>query len=209
MLHIIEVATGKPTGDAIDRAQFRVSPSWLAGRPARSTTACRSWRRRRAGRPTNTRTQRVYVHKLGDDPEKDICPHRCRRVHAAVKLEPADITIVVQASSPYTTYIDRAGVSTERSANSGFGPAPVPQLERRQDTVGPGCRLRRRGDRSRDPAAKTVYLMTHKGTPHFKVLRTSLAKPDIAQAATGDRSRRKARSSPPSALQKMRYTCAR
>ena len=176
VLHIIEVATGKPTGDVIDRANFG-NPSWLDG----NRFVYNRLQKLSEGAPQTDKYQdsRVYVHKLGDDPEKDSVLIGVG-VSAAVKLEPADITIVYKPlSSDYM--IVQAFNGTQRELR--LWTAPVASLNGDKT---PWVQVAGFEDEVTDLAisGETVYLMTHKGTPRFKVLRTSLAKPDIAQAAT-------------------------
>ncbi|MEO8187640.1 MAG: hypothetical protein ABI580_09795, partial [Burkholderiaceae bacterium] len=89
VLRIIEVATGKPTGDVIDRANFG-SPSWLDS----SRFVYNRLQKVSEDAPATDKYQnsRVYVHKMGDDPEKDSALIGVG-VSTAVKLEPADITV--------------------------------------------------------------------------------------------------------------------
>src|SRR5436190_366650 len=65
VLNIIEVATGKPTGDVIDRANFG-NPSWLDA----THFVYNRLQKLGEGAPATDKYQnsRVYVHKLGDDP---------------------------------------------------------------------------------------------------------------------------------------------
>ena len=176
VLHIIDVATGKLTGDVIDRANFG-NPSWLDG----SRFVYNRLQKLSEGAPATDKYQnsRVYVHKLGDDPEKDSVLIGVG-VSAAVKLEPADITIVYKPiGSDYM--IVQAFNGTQRELR--LWTAPVASLNGDKT---PWVKVAGFEDEVTDLAISgdSVYLMTHKGTPRFKVLRTSLAKPDFAQAQT-------------------------
>jgi hypothetical protein len=176
VLHIIEVASGKPTGDVIDRANFG-NPSWLDA----SRFVYNRLQKLPEGAPATDKYQnsRVYVHKMGDDPEKDSTLIGVG-VSPAVKLEPADITIVYKPSgSDYM--IVQAFNGTQRELR--LWAAPVASLNGDKT---PWVKIAGFEDEVTDVAISvdTVYVMTHKGTPRFKVLRTSLAKPDLAQAET-------------------------
>src|SRR5256885_2314853 len=89
VLHVIEVATGKPTGDVIDRANFG-SPSWLPdGRMIYNRL-----QKMAQNAPVTDKYQnsRVYVHKLGDDPASDSVLVGAG-LSSTVKIEPGDIPI--------------------------------------------------------------------------------------------------------------------
>src|SRR4030095_602712 len=176
VLHIIEVATGQPTGDVIDRANFG-NPSWLDS----SRFVYNRLQKLPEGAPATDKYQnsRVYIHKLGDDPEKDSVLIGVG-VSSAVKLEPADITIAYKPiGSDYV--IVQAFNGTQRELR--LWAAPVASMNGDKT---PWVKVAGFEDEITDLAISgdTVYMMTHKGTPRFKVLRTWLAKPNIAQAET-------------------------
>jgi len=176
VLHIIEVASGNPTGDVIDRANFG-NPSWLDG----SRFVYNRLQKLPEGAPATDKYQnsRVYVHRMGDDPAKDSTLIGVG-VSAAVMLEAADITIVYKPlGSDYM--IVQAFNGTQRELR--LWAAPVASLNGDKT---PWVKIAGFEDEVTDVAINgdTVYLMMHKGTPRFKVLRTSLAKPDLAQAET-------------------------
>jgi prolyl oligopeptidase len=68
VLHVFDVAAGKDTGDAIDRALF-ASPSWLPD----GTLIYSRLQKLGPGMPVTAKylNQRAYLHRLGTDPDKD------------------------------------------------------------------------------------------------------------------------------------------
>ena len=77
VLHVLDLATGKETRDVIDRANF-ASPSWLPDGRLVYTRL----QKLPAGAPVTDKyqNQRVYIHKLGDNPDTDTPAVRCRRL---------------------------------------------------------------------------------------------------------------------------------
>ena len=143
VLHIIEVASGKPTGDVIDRANFG-NPSWLDG----SRFVYNRLQKLPEGAPATDKYQnsRVYVHKMGDDPEKDSALIGVG-VSAAVTLEPADIAIVYKPlGSDYM--IVQAFNGTQRELR--LWTAPVASLNGDKTPWVKIAGFERRGHRSRD-----------------------------------------------------------
>ena len=176
VLHIIEVATGKPTGDVIDRANFG-NPSWIDG----NRFLYNRLQKLSEGAPPTDKYQnsRVYVHQMGDDPDKDSVLIGVG-VSAAVALEPADITVAYKPlGSDYV--IVQAFNGTQRELR--LWTAPVASLNGDKT---PWVKVAGFEDEVTDLtiSGEMAYLMTHKGTPRFKVLQTSLAKPDFAKAET-------------------------
>jgi prolyl oligopeptidase len=68
VLRVIEVATGKETGEAIDRAQFG-PPSWTDGNQLLYNRLAKQ----AADAPKSDKylRSRAYVHTIGSDPERD------------------------------------------------------------------------------------------------------------------------------------------
>ena len=143
VLHIIEVASGKPTGDVIDRANFG-NPSWLDG----SRFVYNRLQKLPEGAPATDKYQnsRVYVHRMGDDPDEGFHPHRRRRVGRG-QARAGGHHDRLQASR--LRLHDRAGVQRNAARTQAVGRARR-QSERRQDAMGQDRGLRRRGHRCRD-----------------------------------------------------------
>ena len=174
VLRIVDVASAKPLNDTIDRAQY-ASPSWLPdGRLMYS-------RLQKLGpdAPVTDKyqNQRVYVHTIGEDPDKDVALFG-PGVSSRVKIDPTELVFAAwPAGSRYVAAVVVNGVQRELRIHV----APVASLDGAQT---PWTTVTTRDDDVNDfaLAGDDLYLMSHKGTPRFKVLRTPLAKPDLATA---------------------------
>ena len=175
VLHVIEVATGKETGEAIDRAQFG-PPSWtddnrlIYNRLAKLAPD--------APRSEKYLGSRAYIHAIGSDPERD------RAVLGAgvvsdMALDPLATPVVFTSpGAPYVIGIVGNGNQREFSLYA----APVASLAQ---GVPAWRRVAGLDDEVTDAAlfGSTLYLLTHRNAPHFKVLRLDLANPDLATAS--------------------------
>jgi prolyl oligopeptidase len=176
VLHFVDVATGKPTDDVIDRANF-ASPSWIS-----STSIL--YNRLQKVAPDAPVTEkyinsRAYIHELGDDPDSDTLLAGVD-VSPDVKLAPGEVPIAFKPiGSSFVILQSFNGVQREIR----LWTAPASALAGDKT---PWTKVADTSDEVNDLAVNgdNVYLLTHKGTPRFKVLRTSLVKPDIASADT-------------------------
>jgi prolyl oligopeptidase len=174
VLHVLEVATGKETGDVIDRANFG-SPSWLADdrllynrlqKPAPNAPATDKYVNSRA-----------YVHVLGKNPEED-APVLGAGLAPSIAIDPPEIPIVANPiGSKYAIGLVINGVQNEFKLYV----APVASL------VGDKTPWMKVVDTNDDVTAYDVmgdhlYLLTHKNASRFKVVSVSLPKPDLAAA---------------------------
>jgi prolyl oligopeptidase len=174
VLHVVEVATAKQTKDVIDRANFG-SPSWLPD----GRFLYNRLQKMAPNAPVTDKyvNSRVFVHKLGDDPESDpvlagvgLAPD--------IKLDPAEIPIATKAIG--SNYVVLQSINgTQREIRAWTTP-----LSALAGDKTPWVKVADTSDEVNDiqVSGDNAYLLTHKGTPRFKVLRTSLAKPDIATA---------------------------
>jgi prolyl oligopeptidase len=178
VLHIIDTATGKALPDVIDRAQFG-QPVWLPD--GKSFFVTRTQKLGPQDPPTaKYQKLRTYRHMLGNDPEKDpqvfgydFSPN--------VKVTEDDFGVVVYspAAPKYVIGLVIHGVKNEKD----FYVAPFSDASTASTT------WTKVADDSADITNFDVhgdhlYLLSHKDASRFKVLRTSLAKPDLATAAT-------------------------
>ncbi len=174
VLHVIEVATGKETGEAIDRAQFG-PPSWTDD----NRLVYNRLPKQAPGAPKSDKylQSRVYVHAIGADPEHDraiLGPG----VVPGVALDPLAAPLVFTSpGAPYVIGIVGNGNQREFSLYA----APATSL---QQGVPAWRRIAGLSDEVTDAAliGTTLYLLTHKNAPHFKVVRLDLANPDLASA---------------------------
>ena len=175
VLHVIEVATGKETGDVIDRAQFG-SPSWDDA----NRLIYNRLRKLAADAPKSDKYLKssAFVHVLGTDPEKDraiLGPG----VSPDLVSDPLAVPFVSTApGSPFAIAIVGNGNRREFSLY-------VARAAEIADGVPAWRRIAGLDDQVTDAAlvGSTLYLMTHKNAPHFKVVRVDPSKPDLASAS--------------------------
>ena len=177
VLHVLESATGKVLGDTIDRAQFG-QPSWL---PDDSFFYTRAQKLEPDSPPTaQYQKLRCYRHVLGADPDKeaavfgyDVLPN--------VKVTEDDFSFL--AFSPgapkYLLGLVVHGVQREVDVyvtafdgSQGWKPEWKKAVDAADDVTG------------FDLHGDSLFLLSHKDASRFKVLRTSLANPDLAHATT-------------------------
>ncbi|HET6578100.1 MAG TPA: prolyl oligopeptidase family serine peptidase [Gemmatimonadales bacterium] len=175
VLHLLDVASGRVLPDSITRAQFPVV-SWADD--GRSFF----YNRLSAAGDTNPaeryRFSRAYRHVVGTPAEQDVEWLGGGTV-AGVPVGPDDFPLII--STPGSKYLVAAvghGVKNEvtlytasRSAAQG---ASTP-WRKAADTVDAVTSFAVHGD--------DLYLLTHKGAPRFKVIRTSAGTPNLARAA--------------------------
>jgi prolyl oligopeptidase len=174
VLYVLDVATGKQIGDGIDRAKF-AAPSWLPdgrllyGRLPKLPPG--------AAETERYQNIRVYAHALLTDAAADpvvLGPGFSPRI----KVDPVEQPYVfnVPGSSHVVALIVNG---TQREFR--LYAAPLAALAGENT---PWVPVADTADAVTDFAiiGDDIYLMTHKDAPRFKVLRTSLAKPDLAAA---------------------------
>ncbi len=173
VLHVLDTATGRETGKKIDRADFSV----IAWRPDDQSFFYTRYPRLAEDAPPGERYQkgRVYLHVLGTDPENDPAVFGYG-VSPAVLMGWADTVYVVTVpDSPYAFGVVHPGNETKLY---------VAPLESVLDSKAPWRKVCDVEDRVTAFAVHgdELYLLTRKGTPRYKVVRTSLSKPDLARA---------------------------
>jgi prolyl oligopeptidase len=174
VLRVIDLATGKETGDVIDRAQFG-SPSWLPDGGLLYTRLAKL----PADAPAADKyqNQRVYVHRLGENPDGDT-PLFGAGISSLAAIDPVEfVTVYNPLGSTYLLALAINGVQREFKlwvapwAGMDGGKTPWLKVIDNADEV---TDLAVHGD--------SLFVMTHKDAPRFKVLRTPLAKPDLPTA---------------------------
>ena len=174
VLHVFDVAAGKDTGDAIDRALF-ASPSWLPD----GTLVYSRLQKLGPGMPVTAKylNQRAYLHRLGSNPDADAALFGAG-VIPGISLEPVEN--VAAGNVPGSSYVFALIVNgVQREAK--LYAAPLTSLAGDKT---PWRKVVDYSDGVTDLAihGDTIYLLSHNGAPHFKVLRMELAKGDIATA---------------------------
>lgn len=175
VLRVVDAATGKETGDVIDRAQFG-SPAWL---PDGHSFA---YNRRQKLAPDAAPTDRylksrAYLHVLGADPDKDPLIFGFE-VSPTVAVKAEDIPFVgVVPESPYALGVIEHGVQNELTMYvaplDSLGKADIP-WKKVCDVDDDVTEFDVHGDE--------IYLLSHKDASRFKVLHTKLSDPNVAQA---------------------------
>ena len=175
VLHVIDVASGKETGEAIDRAQFG-SPAWDDS----NRLFYNRLPKLASGAPKSDKylKSRAYVHTIGTNSDADraiLGPG----VSGDLATDPLAVPFIVTSpGSPFVLGILSNGNQRELILHF----APVASVV---NGVPPWRRIAGLEDEVTDAAliGGTLYLLTHKGAPHFKVIRVDLANPDLATAA--------------------------
>ena len=176
VLRILDTTTGKETGDVIDRAQFG-SPAWLPDN--HSLTYNRLQKTGPDSAPTDRYLEsHAFLHVLGTDPEKDPLIFGFE-VSPAVVVKPADIPFVgIVPESPYAFGLVAHGVQNEITMYAApldsLGKADIPWkkiCDVDDDVTG------------FDVHGQDLYLLSHKGASRYKVLHTTLSRPDVPHAA--------------------------
>ena len=176
VLHVLETATGKVLADSIDRAQF-AQPAWLPDGDSFFYT-----RQQKLGpdAPPSALYQklRTYRHRLGADPEKEASVFGYQENPGVTVLEDDFPSLQFSPAAPkYLLAIVAHGVKREIDAYvTEFTADPGTQTKWRKivdanDAVW-----------NVDVHGNSIYLISHKDAPRFKLLRTSLAAPKAAVA---------------------------
>ncbi len=175
VLHVVDVASGKETGDVIDRAEFG-NPSWLPD--GRAFLYTRLQKPAPDAAPTDRYLKsRTYLHQLGADPDHDLLVFGID-VSEGIKIQPADIPFVTIApETPYALAVIAHGVQNEITLYiATLSSLPRPNIPWKkvcdvQDAI-----------TGFDVHGEDLYLQSHKGASRFKVLHVKLSEPELAKA---------------------------
>ncbi len=174
VLHVIEVASAKETGDVIDRVQFG-PPAWDDA----NRLLYNRLQKLAADAPKSDKylKSRAYVHAIGSDPEKD---RAILGPGVSADFVPDPLAVPFISTSPGSPFvIGVVGNGNQREFN-----LFVARSAAIADGVPAWQRIASLDDEVTDAAliGNTLYLLTHKNAPHFKVVRLDLAKPELASA---------------------------
>jgi prolyl oligopeptidase len=178
VIHVVDAATAQVFPDAIDRAYFGGVTSWL---PDGNSFYYVRFPKLRPGEPAVDKETRAvnYLHVIGRDPDQDVAVFGYG-VDPKLPFGLTDYPVVVY--SPVSPYILGAivhGVKNEatiyavRSPGIASGNVDWKPVVTTADGV-----------TGYDLKGSTIYLLTHKNAPTFKVVATSLAAPNLASART-------------------------
>ena len=177
VLRIMETATRRDLGEAIDRTQY-ASPQW---RPDGESFFYWREQKRASGAPAATRylNSQAYLHALGRSPDRDPAVLG-RGLNTAVEIAESDFPAVsFTFGSKYAIGLIIHGVQNELTTYI----APIDSV------TGPSTPWRKLTDvadavTSIDVFGDYIYLLTHRDASRFRIVRTSVAKPDLAHVET-------------------------
>jgi len=175
VVHVVDLASGRETGEAIDRAEVAY-PAW---RPDGRSFYYNRLQKLGPNSPLTERYQksRAYFHSVGNDPEKDL-PVFGYEVSPTVKIASPDISLVLTVpDSAYAVGLVAHGDQNEVTLY-------LASIDAVQNGDAPWQRLCDVDDdvTGLDFHRDDLWLLTHKDAPRFKVTHTSLSHPDVAHA---------------------------
>jgi prolyl oligopeptidase len=177
VIHIIDSATGKELPETIDRAEY-------GGVEWQSDNHSFCYVRLQKLAPNAPETDKymnpaAYLHQLNTSPDTD---RKIMQdgVSDRVPMTPVDGPgVSIQPDSHYMIGQIQHGVQNEQTLYS----APLASLDQPGEKI-PWVKFCDIDDQIDQFAVHgdDVFLLSHKGAPHFKILKTSLANPDLAHA---------------------------
>jgi prolyl oligopeptidase len=179
VMHVMDVATGKELGEAIDRT----SDSVVAWRPDNKSFFYLRYVKPTPGMPANETMYngRTYLHKLGVhlDGEGDAVVFG-RGVNPALDVPEGQGTFVIL--SPDSSY---AVAVANHNMDNNPSTVYVAPLAKVTDARTPWKKIADVADGATAflPHGPTLYVLSQKGAPRFRLLATPLAAPDLAKAA--------------------------
>jgi prolyl oligopeptidase len=177
VIHVLETATGKEVDKPIDRAQY----GGISWRPDGKSFFYNRLQKMEPGMPETERYQksRVYLHVIGADADREPPVFGCD-VSPRVNLDPADDPFINTApGSPFAMGTIEHGTRQELTLYA----APLAAVGKPNTPWKKICDV---GDDVTDftVKGKEMFLLTHKDAARFKIIATSLARPDLASART-------------------------
>ncbi len=174
VLHFVETESGTVLPDSLDRAQFG-GPSWLPDSSGVFLNRLKAGTKH--GDADHYLDSVAWVHRLGADPASDV-EVLARGLNPSVSMQPIDTPFVAaQAGSTIALGVVASGVQNEVTAYATTVLAAAtgkPMWRKVCDPDDAVTGLALRGD--------DLYMLTHRGAPRFRVLKTSAAAPNFAAA---------------------------
>lgn len=176
-LRVVEAATGRDMGERIDRL-IGDAANWL---PDGKSFFIQLYPKLPENAPANEKNQkfRTFLHRLGSNPEKDK-PIFGYGLNPDI---PDGIDLIWSVETRPNWNFVLGVLSTGVTPNQEYYVAPLSALNQ---TPVPWRKIVSFDDEvSRvDIRGDDLYLQTYKNTPRYKVVRTSLSKPDFSKAET-------------------------
>ena len=180
-IHVLVTATAATLPDAISRTQLSGSDiGWLPG--GQSFLYNREQKLAPGQNLADKESDSVaFLHQIGTDPDTRDVPVLGKGISAAIPVQDPDVLGVLTSSgAPGAMFaLDQRGVQNEIA----LWTAPIASLSGKPAEI-PWTKVCDFTDdvTGYDVHGGRIYLLSHKGSPHFQVLETSLAAPDIAHA---------------------------
>jgi prolyl oligopeptidase len=182
-IHVIETATGRLLPDAITRTQY-AGPSWQTD--SRSFYYARLQKLAPDAPATAIyENERVYLHVIGSDPEKDPAVFGPAVSESVTIPKAGFVGTAITPGSNFAVSFYSAGTTDPPSlyiapvANARGNDAPQARwakIASPEDLISPGA------DSPVAIHGPTMYLLVDKGAPNRKLLSVDLDHPDIAHA---------------------------
>jgi prolyl oligopeptidase len=175
VIHILDVASGRDTGETIDRSWYG-GIAWLPDN--QSFVHIRFQKLGPGADPKERRLKsRVYLHRVGTDADTDV-PVFGYGVAPGIDLDPSDSSSVsTDPRSKFLLATVNHGFSNEYSIYVSTLDSIGKPDARWEKICGPDEDIT-----GFDWHGDDLFLLTHKDAPRYKVLRTSFSHPDVAKA---------------------------
>lgn len=176
VIHILDVVSGRDTGETIDRSWYG-GIAWLADN--RSFVHIRFQKLEPGADPKERRLKsRVYLHRVGRDADSDVAVFGYGVV-PGIDLDPSDTSAVfTDPRSKFVVATVNRGFANEFGIYlTSLDSLGKPDVQWKK-ICGPEDAVT-----ASDFHGDDLFLVTHKDAPRYKVIRTSLSHPDVAKAA--------------------------
>jgi len=181
VLRVLDVAAGKDLPDVIDRMEAEYTPPfWLPD--SKSFVYARRHKLAPDASPTEGyKRSRAYLHRLGADPDADPVLFAMGASKAVAMSDTDFPSLVLPTGARHVIGKVKHGDASEVSLYA----APLEALARPAAEI-PWQTVCTAADQVCDFAlhGDDVYLLTAAGAPRYKVVKTSLVRPDFAAATT-------------------------
>jgi prolyl oligopeptidase len=176
-LRIFDMQTMKDTGEIIDRAEIG-AVAWL---PDNKSFVFNRLQKMGPDSPPTDKYEKsiAWLHVVGSNPDKDVAVLGIN-LSPRVAVDPADFPVVItDPASDFALGLIGHGVQREITLYA----APLHSLGKSDIPWKKICDVED-GVTSSALHGSEIYLLTHKDSPRFKIIRTSLISPDLTRAET-------------------------